>query len=124
MSGNKIFLDTNILIYLLQNNQDIIDYLQDKEIYISFVSELELLSFSKITEPEERILLEIFKNITIVEYSSGIRAETIKLRRKNNMKLPDAIILASSIVLKMPFYTADKRLKNIDENQDIVLFEF
>ena len=50
MTGNKIFVDTNILIYLLNGDLDIAKILDGKDIVISVITELELKSFPKITE--------------------------------------------------------------------------
>ncbi len=42
MSGNKIFVDTNILIYLLNGDSDISKILDGKDLVISVITELEL----------------------------------------------------------------------------------
>jgi predicted nucleic acid-binding protein len=43
MSGN-IFVDTNIAIYLLSGNEQVADLLDGQTVYLSFVTELELLT--------------------------------------------------------------------------------
>jgi predicted nucleic acid-binding protein len=45
MNGSKIFVDTNILLYFLKGDEEVIDMISDNEIVISFITELELLSF-------------------------------------------------------------------------------
>jgi predicted nucleic acid-binding protein len=52
MNGN-LLIDTNIFIYLTKGDEKVIDFLQDKNICISFISELELLSFKEISIEEE-----------------------------------------------------------------------
>jgi len=54
MNGKEILVDTNILLYLLSGNHTIEQILQGKTIYISFLTELELLSFRNISEKEEK----------------------------------------------------------------------
>ncbi|HMG06982.1 MAG TPA: PIN domain-containing protein [Mucilaginibacter sp.] len=54
MNGKEILVDTNILLYLLSGNDTIEQILQGKTIYISFLTELELLSFRNISEKEEK----------------------------------------------------------------------
>ena len=44
MSGNRIFVDTNILIYFLIGDREVIEMISDKDIVISFITELELLA--------------------------------------------------------------------------------
>jgi len=56
MSGNKLFVDTNILIFLLNGDPDITKILDGKELVISVITELELKSFPKISEKELEII--------------------------------------------------------------------
>lgn len=48
MNGTNFLADTNALIYLLNGNQCMSNYLQ-KNLYVSVISEMELLSYSGIT---------------------------------------------------------------------------
>lgn len=43
MSGNKLFIDTNIALYLLNGDETLSTFLYGKELYISVITELELL---------------------------------------------------------------------------------
>ena len=45
MNGNSIFIDTNIILYLLNGDDTIAELLRSKDIYVSVISELELLSY-------------------------------------------------------------------------------
>lgn len=54
MSGNNLFVDTNILLYFLRGDQEVIAMLTDKALHISFITELELLSFPDITNDSEK----------------------------------------------------------------------
>jgi len=49
MNGNNIFIDTNIALYLLSGDKTIQHILNQKTVFLSFVSELELLSYKKLT---------------------------------------------------------------------------
>jgi len=55
MNGNNLMIDTNIAIYLLNGNKQIADLLDQKNIFISFITELELLSKSDLTTNERHI---------------------------------------------------------------------
>jgi len=44
MIGNKLFVDTNILIYLLNGDKEITQILEGKQLVISIITELELLA--------------------------------------------------------------------------------
>lgn len=43
MSGNNFLLDTNIVLYLLSGNTTVAEIIDGTQLYISFVTQLELL---------------------------------------------------------------------------------
>ena len=45
MNGNKMVIDTNIALYLLDGDEILKEYLEDKVFYLSSITELELLGF-------------------------------------------------------------------------------
>lgn len=52
MTGSSILLDTNIVLYLLDGDKTLIPLLEDKQLIISFITELELLSLKNIHASE------------------------------------------------------------------------
>lgn len=44
MNGNKLLLDTNIIICLLDEDETLAEVLSNKQLYISVITEMELLS--------------------------------------------------------------------------------
>jgi predicted nucleic acid-binding protein len=122
MNGN-ILIDTNIALYLLGGDERIADLLNGKRVFASFITEIEVLSYSEITEEEESKLKEFFNEVTIIGWNDAIRASTIKLKKNYKIKLPDAIISATSIYLKVPFLTADREFLKISEEMDLILYE-
>jgi predicted nucleic acid-binding protein len=122
MSGDKLFVDTNILLYFLNGNQDIIEILSEKDLVVSFISELELLSFPKITKDSKSTIKNFLKNCTVVELNPTIKTYAMKCRRKWNLKLPDAIIVATAMYYKLPLITADKDFSKVN-NMEIILYE-
>ncbi len=59
MNGNKILLDTNIILYLLEGNQELANLLNGMELYISVISEIELLGYQNISK-EEMLKMKLF----------------------------------------------------------------
>ncbi len=49
MNGNKLFVDTNIVLYFLKGDPEVVDLISDKELVISVITEIELVSFPGIT---------------------------------------------------------------------------
>lgn len=114
MSGNKLLLDTNIILYLLNGDETIADLLDGKEIYISVITEMELLSFSEISKEEVKDVKNFIKECKVVFINSEIKDDAVFLRRKYKTKLPDAIIIATALHLNLPLVTADNDFKKID----------
>ncbi|MCF8380831.1 MAG: type II toxin-antitoxin system VapC family toxin [Bacteroidales bacterium] len=114
MSGNKLFLDTNIILYLLEGDETVSELLNNKQFYISFITQLELLSFPGLTKKDISIIERLLSECVIIDINSEIKATTTNLRRKFKIKLPDCIIAATSLYLDLPLITADDDFKKID----------
>ncbi len=113
----QILADTNIFIYLFKNDAQLGQLLDKKTIYISYITELELLSFPKISAKETDVIKELISNCNIIHYSEDIKDDIISLRRKYNLRIPDAIIAATSLAYFIPLITGDhnfSRIKEID----------
>lgn len=114
MNGIDFLADTNALIYLLNGNSCMTPYLQ-KRLSFSVISEMELLSFPGITQQEEDSIKSLLQDCTELSISSEIKKQTIEIRKKYRIKLPDAIVSASAIVNNIPLITADKGFRQIAE---------
>ncbi len=120
MSGSKLFVDTNILLYFLNGDLEVIEMISDKDLVISFITELELQAFPKISADSEEIIQGLLKNCTIIDITPEIKELTIEFRKKSKLKLPDAIIAATAFYFKLPILTADKQFRTIDELEVIM----
>jgi len=123
MSGNELFLDTNIILYYLNGDKTLIPLLEDKQLFLSFITQLELLSFSDITDAELLDVEGFLKLCYIIEMSSQIKENTIFLRKRYGLKLPDAIIAGSALSLNAPLVTADKKMSGIKEI-DMIYYQY
>ena len=119
MSGNSILIDTNIALYLLSGDETIAELLSGQDVYISFISELELLGFQDLKEEELPMIEEFLGNCIIVDLNQAIKQITIELKRIHKIKLPDAIIAATSKYMNVPLISADKGFEKISELQFI-----
>ena len=115
MNGNKLFLDTNIILYLLQGDTTLVRSLDRKQFYISFISQLELLSFPGLNLKDLKIIEDLISECVIIDINSEIKKLTIEIRKLYNLKLPDCIIAATSQYLDVPLITADSDFKKIKE---------
>ncbi|MEB2783432.1 hypothetical protein [Algoriphagus persicinus] len=81
MSGNSLLLDTNIILYLLSGDRTVADFLNDKTVFVSFVTELELLGYDGL-EPEGKLIVEnLLEDSTIIDINSEIKKVVIELRK-------------------------------------------
>ena len=60
---------------------------------------------------------EFLNNCIIVDLNQAIKRLTIDLKRSYKIKLPDAIIAATSIYINVPLISADKGFEKISELQ-------
>ena len=114
MNGIDFVADTNALIYLLNGNSCMLPFL-NKSLAFSVISEMELLSFSGITEEEENNIKALLNECEEISLLKDVKEKAIELRRKYKTKLPDAIVAASAIVNNLPLITADKGFNQIQE---------
>ena len=116
MSGNRYLLDTNILLYLIGKKIPV-DALPEGEFSVSFVTELEVLSYPSITPQEEHQLKRLLHDIPVIDITAEIKERTIDLRKKYNLRLPDAIIAATAIQIDATLVTNDKAFSLVQEIQ-------
>jgi predicted nucleic acid-binding protein len=122
MSGNKFLLDTNAILYMLGGDITLSEFLFEKQLYISIITEMELLSYKNITIKEQKIITTFLKELIVININDDIKANTIELKKKFHLKLPDCIIAGTSSWLKIPLVTSDKQFKTLT-NFDLVYYE-
>lgn len=113
MSGNNYVLDTNIISYFIGGIEDITSYFIDSNLFISFITELELLSNPNFLKADLEVLHGLLSTMHIVEMNAGIKQRTIYFTRKYKLKLADAIIAATADVLDCVLVTADGHFKKL-----------
>ena len=122
MSGKKAFLDTNIFIYLIEENEQhfdqairLLDFLEqnDYEVITSTLSLGEILT--KPYRDNRQDLVEkyvaTFETMNLIDLNSDIASLFAKIRAQYAIKTPDAIQLASAVYAQAEmFVTNDERL--------------
>lgn len=111
--GSRYLIDSNIIIkvatrsIISQQSKDFLKPILDKELNLSVISKLELLS-------KDDNLTEIVNVANIFHLNEEIINETIRMRRKYKIRLPDAIIAAIAIVYNFELITHNtKDFQNI-----------
>ncbi len=120
MNGVDFLADTNFLILVSQKNE-IVEPFLDYNIAVSFITEMELLGVFSISKERKNAMNAILNQCFIIEINKEIKQLAIHLKQKYKIKLPDAIIAATSIAYEVPFITADADFKSIKELKLIFL---
>jgi predicted nucleic acid-binding protein len=96
-------IDTNVWIDAIAGNLSKKDFLkisvEAEWAGYSAITRLELFGFPGLTEEEEEKIRELLRAFQEVAVTSGIIDRAIEIRRKTKVKVPDAIIGASAVVL-------------------------
>lgn len=81
MNGNSALLDTNVVLYLLSGDASLANYLQPRSIFLSVVSEIEVLGFQQLTVKEEQKIRELLSSFRILGLDEAVKEEAIRLRK-------------------------------------------
>lgn len=120
MSGERILVDSNVLIRMFSNESAVVDFLAGADIHLSFITEIEVLSASRLTAAESRLIRAFLDQCIIIGAEPEMRRFAIDFRKESGLRLPDCIIAATSAYLNMPLVTGDR---DFDKLQDeIALF--
>lgn len=117
MNGTNLVLDTNILIYYLTGDLTAYEIVANNQIFISVITEMEMLSFTHLTEEDQKRIEQLLSLFTVISLTDKIKNKTIQIRKTYKVKLPDAIIAATALQLEYFLVTADKKLQKIDDLQ-------
>ena len=122
MNGNKYLVDTNAILYILNGDITLTEFLFEKELYISVITEMELLSFKDITHAERLAIDSFLNDLVMLNIDQRTKLNAISVKKASNMKLPDSIIAGTAIALKLPLVTSDRQFKTV-KDLDLVYYE-
>jgi len=109
-----VFLDSNTIVYLSKELVTVDDIFDDNEEYgVSVISYMEVLGYAFESEKEKAFIEGLFSCLHIVYIDEIIANKVIQLKRRNKIKLPDAIICATTMINNGTLITNDIRLQNI-----------
>ena len=121
MSGNNIVVDTSLIINLFNGIEEVQPLIEDRNLFVSIISEIEVLSFPNLSLADKIILRNFLSECYIVDIEPSIKELTIDIRSKSKIKLPDAIIAATAIYFDLPLFTMDKGFNKIRNLNAVIL---
>lgn len=113
MSGNSFVLDTNTILYILAGDKALAELLYGERLYISIISEMELLSYPDLSAEEEQQIRNFIADFEIVGIDGSVRDQSIAVKKRTRLKLPDSIIAATAIEIGVPLISADKQFGTV-----------
>jgi predicted nucleic acid-binding protein len=102
--GVNYLWDTNNAIYYLQQQfppsaERYIDHLlKSEQPAISAITEIELLCWKTAAEKDLKIIHDFIGDAFVIELEQPIKIKTAEVRKYHHIKLPDAIIAATSLI--------------------------
>lgn len=117
MTGNRLVLDTNIVLYLLNGDPTLTEFLEEKEGYVSVITELELIGYPAMEAAEQAQVKGFLAGCSIIDINEEIKTLYADLRKRYRLKLGDAMAAATAIYLDLPFMSADKAFSKVVELQ-------
>jgi predicted nucleic acid-binding protein len=103
--------DTNSIIFFLQDllpspsKAFLLKELNLRKPQISIITEIELLSWPKISRVEIGNISEFLSNFESIGLTEEIKIVTIQLRKSTGLKIPDAVIAATALTHSIPLLT-------------------
>lgn len=113
----NILIDTNIALYFLAGDKKLAELLDNTVIHLSFISELELLSYPELKKEEQQGIEKFIEDCVVVDINHRVKRKTVAIRQQSNLKLPDAIIAATAIAEQLPFLSADNDFEKVESLQ-------
>lgn len=107
-------LDTNILILFSKGDQSVCETLaaSTEPYLISRISYIEFLADKQLTLQERNQAKQfLLKSFTIVDINYELSDAVIALRSQTNLKIPDAIIVATALKQNDTLYTFDRQIQ-------------
>ena len=105
---NGKLIDTNILIYLSKRKLEFEKIaLPEVNLYISVITYMEVLGYRFENDFERQKIEQLCKHFPIIDLSPKIVDKVISIRQRHKIKLPDAIIIATAIIVKLELVTAN-----------------
>jgi hypothetical protein len=86
----NLLVDTNCVLYLLGGDETLGEFLHGKAVHISFVSELELLSYPGLAAQDERVILDFLGECFVFDLNTEVKTYTVEFRRHYLLYLDDA----------------------------------
>lgn len=81
MNGKEVLVDTNIILFLLTGSNTLEEILQGKDIYLSFITELELIGYKDSTSKRDEQIAGLLDDCSVISMNNLIKDNILKLEK-------------------------------------------
>jgi len=119
MSGlsERCLLDTNAVVSLLRGHGELLAVTrQARWVGISIITEIEFRAFADLAPEDTQLFADFLKRVTVIDLAhqdTRLLDRVIALRQDHHLRLPDAVVVASSLVHEARLVTADRQLLSL-----------
>jgi predicted nucleic acid-binding protein len=121
MNERAIVLGTNTLINFLRGERLELELTENKDIYISEITEMKIQCNSNFTKSQRKELKLFLSTLFVIRLNEEIRESAIKIRLSTKMKLMDSIIAATAQISNIPLIICDAKFDLVKTAQIILL---
>lgn len=112
MSGERLLLDTNVIIGFLKGEKRIVRFLGNRlnegaGLFVSQITRMEMLSYQGLSKKDETGIKEFLAGVQVFMLEPRVEAKAVVIRREHRLKLPDAVIVATALVNNCVLVTCD-----------------
>ncbi len=116
MSGERLLLDTNVIIGFLKGEKRVVRFLdkrlkEDAVLFVSQITRMEILSYHGLSKKDEAEIKEFLADTQILMLEPRVEAKAVAIRREHRLKLPDAVIVATASINNCVLVTCDLDLR-------------
>lgn len=102
--------DTNAIIYYLNEDPAVVAVLepllaQDIALFVSVVTELELLSYGSLTDEDMVEITQLLTSLVVFPLESRLAHLAAALRRQYRLKTPDSVVAATALLTRTTLVT-------------------
>ncbi len=119
MKEKSYLLDSNIIIYHLNNDNIVKNFLFENINFcsISIVTYIEVLSFDFQSSYNKKIAKDLLQSFNIIDTNQNIASQAIENRKLKKIKLPDNIIASTAQVNNLILVSRnEKDFQSLDVN--------
>jgi predicted nucleic acid-binding protein len=122
MSSERVAIDTNILLYILGGDKAAHQLVKGRDVVASAMVRMEAMVYHGKDEDHLGRVHTFLGRCEVVEIHRSVQDLAVELRLRYKLKLPDAIIAATAVHLRVPLITADKNFAKLNPEFEVVVY--